>query len=149
MTKSISKLLIICIILMGFSNSVLAQEYNSIKIPKNTKLIDKFDKFPAGVVVGGEFFYGILISEDEFDSIVLDKIELNSSREKLKIYETFDTQINGLFSQYHNITIQKLNEMEKILNQKEPVSFWDENKVWITLGIGILIGVISYKVSTL
>jgi hypothetical protein len=151
MIKSTSKILLICLFLTNFfiHSPVFADNENTIKLPKNTRLVTEFEKIPTGVTIGGDFFYGILISESDFDIFVEDKIKLNNLEEQLEIYKQFDVSINFLFDKYNETTMKHIDEIKQILNKPEQISFWDENKAWIMLAVGVVIGVISYKVITL
>jgi len=141
----LSKILFLCLLISSHSLISRADEPRA-KIQTTFKQILEFEEFPTSLLINGELFFGLLISEPTYDKIILDKIELSKLRKQILIYENYDIKLEDNFSRYNKITSEKIDEITQIINKPRYESFWDSNKTWIMFATGIVLGAVIYKV---
>lgn len=122
--RNFVNLLLIFIIVFS-SASVRAEESN-------------FDTFPLTVVLNGKTFSGLLLSDLEYDRYTRLDIEYNNILEKYNVILNYQTFVNEKLGDLKSQISDSFLEIQK--NAYIETTWWDNNKDWIFITSGIIVG---------
>lgn len=122
--RNFVNLLLIFIIVLS-SASARAEESN-------------FDTFPLTVVLNGKTFSGLLLSDLEYDRYTRLDIEYNNILEKYNVILNYQTFVNEKLGDLKSQISDSFLEIQK--NAYIETTWWDNNKDWIFITSGIIVG---------
>lgn len=97
-----------------------------------------FETFDTTVELDGKKYEGFLLSDKEYDRYVRLDLEYNSLSERYKVISDYSEFIEDKFNKLETTILNSFIEIQKKAIVEE--TWWDNNKDWIFLTGGIILG---------
>ena len=110
----------------------------------DVEFVYDFEAYPIDYLNNGKYYFGILLSESEYENYTMLKINYNNLKEKFEVSKDYQLSIDNLFLKMQDTNNDILNRLEDIKKQSLEVSFFEENKFAIGIGIGITLSVVIF-----
>lgn len=110
----------------------------------DVEFVYDFEAYPVEYLNNGKYYFGVLLSESEYENYTMLKINYNNLKEKFEVSKDYQLSIDNLFLKMQDTNNDIMNRLEDIKKQSLEVSFFEENKFAIGIGIGITLSVIIF-----